>query len=283
MTSVILGGMDDARHDLWMAIIRGDAEEVRQQLAAAPDPAALVAAADEAHSVNAVHCAAAQNNHNLELLRLLLQASPSAAAACTAAGDTPLHRAARDYRPCAGAVRLLLEAAPASAAARNHEGQTPFEWLCRHWRIAGFNEDRCCAARLLMAGCGLQPSQLLESLRSSLNHSRPLFVDVIAGHPLTAADWQLVPSPCPGLAAALPAVLERSPAEAALLVARLPAAQRHCLHTAALCLHRAQVVAGATLPLPLVWRILVAFHVLTHTRLPASKCLSLLPSLDVRC
>ena len=107
-----------------------------------------------------------------------------------------------------------------------------------------------------MAGCGLQPSQLLESLRHSLNHTLPLFVDVAAGHPLTADEWQLVPSSCPGLATALPAVLERSPAEVALLVARLPEPQRRRLRTAALALHRAQVVAGAALPQPLVWRIL---------------------------
>ena len=246
--------------ELHRAARRGDVAGVRRLLAAAPDPGALVAAADEGHSRgNVVHFAAYNSAHNLELLRLLLQANLSAAAACTADGDTPLHWAARDYRPCEVAVRLLLQAAPSSAAARNDVGQTPFDVLCAHWRIAGYDgyeEDRCCAARLLMAGCGLQPSQLLQTLCHSLPYTRPLLVDVATRHSLTPADWQLVPSPCAGLATALPAVLERSTAEAALLVAHLPEREQCHLRTAALALHRAQAVAGAALPQPLVWRIL---------------------------
>ena len=128
--------------------------------------------------------------------------------------------------------------------------------LCVPGHRAKWNRDRYCKARLLVAGCGLEPRQLLRSLRRSLPHTRPLCVDVVAGHPLTAADWQLVPSPWAGLATALPAVLERSPAEAALLVAHLPTAERRRLRTAALALHRTQAVAGAALPQPLVWRIL---------------------------
>lgn len=39
-------------------------------------------------------------------------------------------------------------------------------------------------------------------------------------------------------------------------MAHLPERERRRLRTAALSLHRAQAVAGATLPQPLVWRIL---------------------------
>ena len=39
-------------------------------------------------------------------------------------------------------------------------------------------------------------------------------------------------------------------------MAHLPERERRRLRTAALSLHRAQAVAGAALPQPLVWRIL---------------------------
>ncbi|PRW33130.1 ankyrin repeat PH and SEC7 domain containing [Chlorella sorokiniana] len=74
---------------------------------------------------------------------------------------------------------------------------------------------------------------------------------------------QLLLQASPGAAAAqttaaLPAVLQRSEAEAALLVARLPEPERRRLHTAALCLHRAEIRSQVWLPQPLVWRILAA-------------------------
>ena len=138
--------------ELHRAAERGDAAQVRRLLAAAADPAALVAAADRAHSMNAVHHAVRNSAHNLELLRLLLQANPSAATARTTAGGTPLHQAVWSRTGCVGAVRLLLEAAPSSAAAHNDEGLTPFEVLCMSGQYTRWDEGRCCAARLLMAG-----------------------------------------------------------------------------------------------------------------------------------
>jgi hypothetical protein len=64
--------------------------------------------------------------------------------------------------------------------------------------------------------------------------------DLIARLPLSPEDWQLVPGPGPGLAAAaLPAVLQRSHAEAGRLVACLPVAERARLRLLALCLSRA--------------------------------------------
>lgn len=99
---------------------------------------------------------------------------------------------------------------------------------------------------------------MLQSLNVGRPLSLPLFPDVVARYPLTPADWQLIPSPCPDLAAVLPIVLLRSPAEAALLVARLPRRARRRLRTAALSLHRAQATLDIFLPQPLVWRILAA-------------------------
>ena len=88
----------------------------------------------------------------------------------------------------------------------------------------------------------LEPRQLLQALCDSPPHALPralaFIVDVVAGRPLTAAEWQLVPSPCAGLATSLSAVLERSPAEVVLLVARLPEPERRRLRTTALALHR---------------------------------------------
>ena len=49
-----------------------------------------------------------------------------------------------------------------------------------------------------------------------------------------------MPAPCPGTAPALPAVLARSPSEAAHLVARLPAADRTHPRAALLALHHVQ-------------------------------------------
>ena len=57
-----------------------------------------------------------------------------------------------------------------------------------------------------------------------------------------------MPAPCPGLGASLPAVLERSEAEAALLVDHLTDNNRQRLCTAALCLRRTERVHGLELP-----------------------------------
>lgn len=87
----------------------------------------------------------------------------------------------------------------------------------------------------------------------------PLYPRIAARHALDASQWQLIPSPCPGLAAALPAVFDRSPAEAAQLVTRLPPSDRHRLRTFALCLARTQRLFDVHLPGPLVGRILSLF------------------------
>lgn len=85
----------------------------------------------------------------------------------------------------------------------------------------------------------------------------PLYACVAARLPLTEAEWALVPLPCPGLGSALPAVLQRSEAEAALLVARLPASDKERVHTFALCLARAERERQLPpLPGPLVARLL---------------------------
>ena len=106
-------------------------------------------------------------------------------------------------------------------------------------------------------------SEALQTMSESL-HMRydwqaalPLYADLVAAHtPLAEAEWALVPAPCPGLGAALLAVLQRSAAQAARLVAHMPAGDVRRLRTAALCLARAQRAHDAPLPQPLVWRVL---------------------------
>ena len=87
---------------------------------------------------------------------------------------------------------------------------------------------------------------MLHSLTRAYNfqsHMRPLVLSLLSAAvsrlPLAPHDWHSAPSPCPGLAAALPTVLQRSEAEAARLVAHLPDAERARLRLLALCLSRA--------------------------------------------
>lgn len=281
--------MDWDAEDLRTSVRAGDVCKVRRLLADAPQ---LAAATDE-HGHTAAHFAAVGcGEAELQVLKLLLDTSPALAAALTTAGDTPLHYAATCGSPeavrlllgaapsaaqlaatanmhgvlplhhaarrgCAATVQLLLQAAPGTAAALTHEHQLPLDWA--FWlssrRVGG---PLAHIASLLIAAPGQPPHDLLQCLNRHTPEALPLFAQVAAHYPLSPPDWQLIPSPCPGLAAALPTVLERSEAEAALLVARLPAAERRGLRIAALALHRAQAHRCVWLPLPLVWRILAA-------------------------
>jgi hypothetical protein len=84
-----------------------------------------------------------------------------------------------------------------------------------------------------------------------------MFADcVLARLPLVDAEWQLVPTPCPGLGQALPAALACSPAQAGSLVQHVPTADAERLRVAALALARAQECSRLNLPSPLVWRML---------------------------
>lgn len=73
---------------------------------------------------------------------------------------------------------------------------------------------------------------------------------------MTAAQRQATPNPRLSLASLVPAVLARSEAEAAVRVAHLPADDKACLRTAALCLHRSEETMELQLPREVVQRIL---------------------------
>lgn len=80
----------------------------------------------------------------------------------------------------------------------------------------------------------------------------------VARQHLTPAEWACVPAPCPGLGAALHAVLARSEAEAVALVARLPEDQRLRLHTAVGCLRRVEHAHALELPPAILHQLLLA-------------------------
>lgn len=86
----------------------------------------------------------------------------------------------------------------------------------------------------------------------------PVYTALVARLPLEPAQWQRVPPNCPGLGAALPAVLDRSAEEAALLVHHPPPAHRERLRTAARCLARVQRPSGVALPADVVRPLLMA-------------------------
>ena len=200
------------------------------------------------------------------LVRQMLAAAPAAAATPDAHGTFPLHAAAAGGNPAA--VKVLLGAAPAIAEARTGAfgvfpsggGPLPLELAldsAQHHSSLGA-EDRAAscieAARLLLPASPLQAA--LAALALAGSGALPLFADLAACRPLSAAQWQRVPPACPALGSALPAVLQRSEAEAGLLVHRMKETERCRLRTAALCLARAGRRAGAALPAAVAGSIL---------------------------
>ena len=184
----------------------------------------------------------------------LLAAGASPTAVVPRSATTPLHWAAA--HGSTAAVALLLRAAPATAACRDMHGKTPLALALACQRAA--------AARCLMEHAPLPPAgELLPAMSSFGDAMQPLYATLAARQPLSTGQWALVPSPCAGLGAALPAVLQRSTVEASLLVRRLPPADRGRLHTFALCLARAQRRRRKRrrprlppLPTPILWRLL---------------------------
>jgi ankyrin repeat protein len=226
---------------------------VRLLLAAAPAPPA------RPHASSALHWAARGGCPTT--VRLLLDAAVALAAAPDDTACLPLHWAARYCH--ADAARLLLEAAPKAAALRNLRGQLPLDALLASTAAsmpAGSKQEAAAlaTARALLAAPAQSASALLQSLALAKGSwlAQQLYTEVVATHACHLGDWQLVPMACPGLAAALPAVLQRSEWEAAQLTRRLPAPEAARLRVAALALNRAQTRTGLPLPQPLVWRIL---------------------------
>lgn len=233
---------------LHTAAQQGDLLSLQACLAAGADPHALLPLDPWGGRETALHVAARQRNCECVAGLLAAGGSPSAAASN---GWTPVH-AATFFRQ-GPALGLLLAAQPEAALVRNHVGQLPL--------LMTLSADRA-AVGLLLLRAGAPPplrealSLLWQCSRSTDIWAHRLYAALAARQALTEAQWAWVPAPCAALAGALPAVLQRSAAEARLLVAHLPAADAERLHMAALCLGRAQRLHAAELPSPVVWRLL---------------------------
>ena len=243
---------------LHLAVDAGMEGAVRLLLEAAP-AAALVA---DGLGWLPLHCAARRDSQ--AIVRLLLEAAPaSASRAAEPDGWHPLHVAAAFGRP--ETVQLLLEAAPASASTR--AGLPPLLPFAFALMAAEILNDATApgiySARVLLPAT--PPEYAVTALAFAGRHSSepgnvnpalPLFSDLVGSHALSPDQWQHVPTPCPGLGAALPTVLRRSEAEARLLVGHLAGEEQERLRTAALSLARVQRQAGVELPAGLVGRVL---------------------------
>ncbi len=193
---------------------------------------------------------------NLSCVQLLLAAG--ADPALSNADWTPVHFAA--HKGLVPALELMLTARPEAALVPSASGGLPLATAL----ASPFLPGGPAAARCLLASGTLPPaSKTLAILERHPGRAEPLYGVLAARQSLTAAQWARVPSPCRGLADALPAVLQRSTEEAALLMQHLGRSVRERLRTFALCLARAQSRQGtphrprlATLPTALVWHLL---------------------------
>ena len=263
---------------LHAAVMAGHLDIVQLILEAQPQAATVFSSSG---SLPLHLAAAADHPSSAAMVQLLLGAAPGTASTAAwklgtpAPSSTALHLAATKGN--AAAARLLVKAAPQlclmrvgpqnclpleaalmmGAAALQMAVLSPGGWPQLKPLVAHVD-----AARPMLAAMPpeLSLAALLEE-RHFLSEAvaLPLFPDVPAHWPLTAAQWALIPASCPGLGKALPAALQRSEAEAALLVARLPAADSARLRTFALALQRAQRCLRVHLPANVVGRILSLF------------------------
>ncbi|PRW56053.1 UPF0613 -like [Chlorella sorokiniana] len=221
---------------------------VQQLLAAAPEAAAVT----DKQGNTALHWGAASENK--AIVSALLAAAPETATAVNEAG-APVHIAA--YNASLPIVELLVAAAPQAMAAQDVKGKTALE-------VALTNAyGRTAVVRCLLRAAGHPPAVLLGMLRAlpkwKAPSVEPVYADVVASGRLRNGQWGIVPKTCQGLGRALPAVVERSTHEAALLVRHLLPADRERLRTWALTLVRLQRRLGINLPAELCGRLAALF------------------------
>ena len=239
---------------LHMAVVKGQLDMVRLFLELAPH-AALIPSSSQLMPISyAAHnrdpdCSAA-------MVQLLLNTAPTSVTSddIAAGASFPLVMAA--MRGNAAAAHLLVRAEPNTAWIAL---QTALEHApaAAAGTAPGDVQAYLDTARALLPA--VQPAEALPLLAAGGDLTLPLFPDLAAHWPLTAAEWQQVPSPCHGLGRALPAVLQRSNEEAALLVAHPQPADSTRLQTFALALHRSQRLLDIHLPNELVHHLLSLF------------------------
>ena len=210
--------------------------------------------------LSALHVAAmTDSSRHVECIQALLAAG---ADACNISpGLTALHVAATGGS--SARVRMLLEAAPAAAAMEDSQGRAPLEVALR--AVADPNPDVWVGAKfsaLVLARAAPPPcpkagARVFARLKSMGRLGLHFYPDLATNWDLTVLGWQQVPSPCPFIGAALPAVLERSEAKAALLVQHMTDDDRRHLRTLALCLGAAgRRGLLPQLPTPILHRLL---------------------------
>ncbi|EFN53977.1 hypothetical protein CHLNCDRAFT_135922 [Chlorella variabilis] len=239
----------DLADELDQAARDGDEAAARQLLAAG-------ARADQPNQHGYLPLHVASYSGHERVVRLPLEAAPATASVADSQGQTALHHAALGFRHCpaAAVVPLLLEAAAELAFVMDVYGCTPLFmvlFFSRHRTAEQVVETARCLVR---AAPAVQPA--LGILLQYSQQSATLFADLVARLPLSREQWHSIPAPCPDLDRALPAVLQRSAAEAGWLVGRLAEGQGKRLRAAALSLARAQQPSRCSLPAEVSGRIL---------------------------
>ena len=211
-----------------MAALSGLEPAIQLLLRMAPNLATAAAPGDW----RPLHSAASAGHAGA--VRMLLQAAPATALAKDAEGRTPAFMAALKGQPAA--LQLLLEAEPAAATIPNNDGLLPLAAA-----LASGASGAAAAARCLLPYGSTAIMLLCFRLADDGQAAAAVLPECIAARlPLTREEWALVPRPCSGLGAVLPAALRCSPAQARCLVQRLPTEDQQRLRVGALALARAQ-------------------------------------------
>ncbi|KAL4437041.1 hypothetical protein ABPG75_004180 [Micractinium tetrahymenae] len=165
---------------------------------------------------------AARNGH-VACVEAVLRADPLV----VANSEMPAHAAAE--QGLTSALQQLLTAGPAAALHQDAQGRTPLAAALDAWCFD--------VAHYLLAEAPLpKTGEVLKLLAAQRWWAEPLYAALMARQRLTAAEWDAVPSPCAGLATALPAVLGRSTDDAALLLRHLRSSEPRHVRAALLCL-----------------------------------------------
>eukprot|EP00887_Chlorella_sp_A99_P004121 scaffold23.g4121.t1 len=199
-------------------------------------------------AVGSCRCKKQRKTAAQQLGELLLTAAPQAASLAESSGWRALHCAAASGHMAV--LELVLSAAPETERHRTADSETGVFVAARYGQLS--------AARVLLERSTAALAELIANLLAAIHDPRAkptaadtvhtLLADLAARTALAPADWAALPNPTPGLARALPAVLARSPAEAAQLVAHLPAAAQRRLRALALSLARLHRRLGLELP-----------------------------------
>ncbi|KAI3436439.1 hypothetical protein D9Q98_005856 [Chlorella vulgaris] len=211
------------------------------------DRAPATAATADSMGALALHVAARRGREST--CKVLLAFAPETATVGDKHGWLALHWAA--HRGHAAAAEVLVAAAPESTNRANSKSRTALQ--CALDPLGG--KPHLAAARSLVAA-GPVPD-VLAALGAAGPAAQSLFGDFVTARlPVTSEVWAALPTPCPGIGGALPAVLAHSAEQTRQLLSHLSPADVQRLRIALLCLHRVHKQQHVYLPTPVVWKIL---------------------------